>query len=88
MWLQNLNLIFFDKKLYLKILFIELFYLCTIVINLDNYLNLFENYTGSPNFKRRNFTQLYRTPNGTTFTPTTFFVSALISRKLQKTIIF
>ena len=44
MWLQNFNLIFFDKKLYLKILFIELFYLCTIVINLVNYLNLFENY--------------------------------------------
>ena len=54
----------------------------------------FDNYThkGSiPSVTPRscsNFTQLYRTPNGTTFTPTTFFVSALISRKLQKTIIF
>ena len=29
--------------------------------------------TGSPIFKRRNFTQLKTTPNRTTFTPTTFF---------------
>ena len=35
-------------------------------------------YTGSPIFKRRNFTQLNRTPNETTFTPTTFTFPTVI----------